>query len=307
MGNEIYNLNSSSVSSYLILGTTENWETAFGNNPPVWGFTEKKQTAWESLKSGDILYLYATGKSRGIIGKGSFLNKFIGKAPRWHSEIETNVVKWKLCFYIQPLTVLPKDLWVANKGPISSSYFDISGAALQGKQILLLNKEQVKKIEEQMNLWQGIIYQAPTEGSSEGKEEPKKPNDEHTNLIEIVEQMGRLQNFYCEREFSIPEEQRRIDVIWKREVKGTPTYAFEVELSGGLDRAVNKLNRCFQLWSTEPRVILPSKDITRINTIVSSFGTKFQKAVIAVDCDRLKQIYEKKKEFKILEREIGLF
>lgn len=308
MGNEIHKLNPSNVLSYLIVGTTENWESAFRNNPPVWGFTEREQTTWENLKSGDILYLYAAARARGVIGKGLLLNKFIGSAPYWGREIEINVVKWKFRFYIQPLTILPKDLWIANKGPIPSSSFDILGAALQGKQILLLNKEQVKKLEEQMNPWRGIIPRGSTIESSkdEVRETPEKSYDEHTNLIEIVEQMGRLQNFYCEREFSIPNEQRRIDVVWKREVKGTPTYAFEVELSGSLDRAINKLNRCFQLWNTEPRVILPNKDITRTSAIVCNFDTRFQKAVITVDCDRLKQIYEKKREFKNLEREMGL-
>jgi len=304
------------LNAYLIVGQTKNWITAFRNNPVVWGFTEKERYAWETIKPNDLLFFHAAGEARGIIGNGLLLNKFLGDKPYWEREIKENRVIWKYRFYIKPIEVLDSGKWLPGKGPIVSKSFGIEGTSLQGKQIIKLEAEQITKIKENMVAWQiGTTYkysvnkrQTLVDQISESAPTTYIPEPrEHTNMINIVEDMGRIQNFYAEREFTIPGEQRRMDVIWKREVTGAPTYAFEIELSGGLDKAINKLNRCHKLWNTEPRLIVPNDEIEKAKNIIKSLDNELREAVIPVSVDQIKNIYEKKKEFKRLEMGIKLF
>jgi len=296
--------------NYLIIGTTENWNRAFEHNPPVWGFTERGRAGWEPLKQGDILYFYAAKEARGIIGKGVLLNKFQGGNPYWSEEENLKLVKWNLRFYFQPVRLLPPDLWHAGRGPVVSSDFGVLGTSLQ-RQIVPLSPEQVASIEKRISTWPTVAVgygQAVEEHPSYAREKPRPSYEpeSHPGLVKIVEQIGALQNFYPQTEFSIPEENRRIDVVWRREVRGTPTYAFEVELSGGLDKALNKLYKCFRLWSTLPRVITPSSEFKKVEQIASSFEPKFKQLVIPITPTQLQDLYERKKGFKDVEKEIGL-
>ena len=296
--------------NYLIVGITKNVHRAFEHNPPVWGFTERERAAWDALQPGDTVYLYAAREARGIICKGNVLNKFRSKDPYWQKEIEIGRAKWPLHFYIQPVRLLPPDMWLAGKGPVPCSEFGIPGTSLQGKQIISLGAEQVARIEERISLWPVVAV-----GTSKPvEEEPtmiRQPSVEysinsHTDLLEVLVEMGKLQSFYPQTEFSIPDENRRVDVIWRREVRGTPTYAFEVELSGGLDKAINKLYKCYRLWSTLPRIITPPSESSKVEHIASLQEPRFKDLVISVSPDQILDIYGKKKDFKNREKEIGL-
>lgn len=286
--------------NYLIIGITKNWQRAFEHNPPVWGLTERERAAWDELQPGDIVYFYAAKEARGIIGKGNILNKFHSNDPYWPKELETGIAKWRLHFYIQPVLLLPPDMWRASKGPVSSSEFNISGTSLQGKQIIFLDRSQVTKIEQKISAWP--VYRV-------GHKLPFKIHDKqdpHSKLIEILEEVGKLQNFYPQIEFAIPDENRRIDVIWRREIRGTPTYAFEVELSAGLDKAINKLYRCYRLWSTLPRIVTPSSGFSKVEHIASLQERRFKDLIISLTPEQIQDIYNKKRSFKDMEQQIGI-
>jgi len=290
---------------YLIIGITKNWHRAFEHNPPVWGLTERERATWDVLQPGDVVYFYAAKEARGIIGKGQILNKFHSNDPYWPKEIESGIARWNLHFYIQPVLLLPPDMWRANKGPVASSEFDISGASLQGKQIILLDELQVSKIEQKISAWP--IYRVGHRPSPQIHDAPVTYKiDSHTQLIDALEEMGKLQNFYPQTEFTIPDENRRIDVIWRREIRGTPTYAFEVELSGGLDKAINKLYKCYRLWSTLPRIVTPSSEFVKVKHIASLQEHGFKDLIIPVTPAQIQDIYNKKRNFKDMEQEIGL-
>ena len=295
------------MNTYLINGITENWERAFSYNPPIWGFTDRKKGSWEALKENDTIYFYASGRARGIIGKGLILNRIHDEQKLiWPEEIESGTVKWPWRFYFNPIVLLNLDLWEAGNGPVPCSEFGMSGASLQGKQIVPLNDEQIKKIEEPMSLWIGVSVgiNPPPVGVEEVPEPETKFPDFHTELITIIADMGKLQSFYPQSEFSIPNENRRVDVVWRREIHGVPTYAFEVELSGGIDRSLNKLYRCHQLFNTLPRMITPPEEHGKIEKISSSLG--FKEKIIALTPEQIKDIYKKKKDFKDLEQVLKL-
>jgi hypothetical protein len=292
--------------NYLIIGITKNWYRAFEHNPPVWGLTERERATWDALRTGDIVYFYAAKEARGIIGKGYILNKFHSNDPYWPKEIETGIAKWKLHFYIQPILLLPPDMWRANKGPVASSEFGISGTSLQGKQIILLDESQVNKIEQKISSTWSIYRIGHKPPPQIHDPSIKYEIDSHIKLIEALEEIGKLQNFYPQTEFVIPEENRRIDVIWRREIRGAPTYAFEVELSGSLDKAINKLYRCYRLWSTSPRIITPSSEFSKVKYIASLQEPGFKDLIISITPEQIQDLYNKKKSYKVLEKEIRL-
>jgi len=303
------------MNAYLINGITKNWRVAFSNNPPIWGFTDREKSGWDRLRDGDVIYFYASGEARGIIGKGLVLNKFRQDNLVWPEEVRGGFPKWPWRFYFKPLILLKPANWLDGKGPIKCSSFDMKGVSLQGKQIISLNDNQINKIENQIVLWGNDIYIGPTQDITrlpssnnvtikDGSHVIYEYSDLHTELINIVSEMGELQDFYVQKEFSIPEENKRIDVIWKRELAGTPTYAFEVELSGGIDRAVNKLYKCYNLWNTLPRLIIPTNESPKVERISSLLGIK--DIVRTISPELIKEIHKKKKDFKMMEKEIGL-
>ena len=300
------------VKNYLINGSTENWHKVFEYNPPHWGFSPEGKSAWDALHSGDIIYFYASKEAKGIIGKGLLLSKFHGIDPIWPREIRIGSSKWPWRFYFKPINLLPPDLWKEGKGPLPSSEFDMMETSLKGKHIVSLNTEHLVKIKEKIFSWPTVSI-GRSKSLSKNTVMIKKfpavecPANSHTRLIEILEEMGKLQNFYPQTEFSIPDEKRKVDVIWRREIQGTPTYAFEIELSGEsgeIKRALQKLDKCYQRWNTLPRIITPSSEATKVSDVASSLGLK--DSIIAITPELIKEIYSKKKKFKDMEKEVGL-
>ncbi len=300
------------LKNYLINGNTEDWHKVFEYNPPHWGFTPEGKSSWDALQSGDIIYFYASKEAKGIIGKGLVLSKFHGIDPFWPREIRIGNSKWPWRFYFKPINLLPPDLWKEGKGPLPSTEFDMMENSLKGKHIVSLNTEHLVKIEEKIFSWPVVSVGINKSLSKNTAMIKKLPDVEcsansHTRLIEILEEMGKLQNFYPQTEFSIPDEKRKIDVIWRREIQGPPTYAFEVELSGEsgkIKRALQKLDQCYQLWNTLPRLIIPSSELSKVTDISSSL--KIKDLVISITPELIKEIYAKKKSFKDMEKEVGL-
>ncbi len=300
------------LKNYLINGDTEDWHKVFEYNPPHWGFTPEGKSAWDALQSGDIIYFYASKEAKGIIGKGLVLSKFHGTDPFWPREIKIGSSKWPWRFYFKPINLLPPDLWKEGKGPLPSAEFDMMEISLKGKHIVSLNTDHLVKIEEKIFSWPVVnvgINKSLTKNPAMIKEFPSVEcsTNSHIKLIEILEAMGKLQNFYPQTEFSIPDEKRKVDVIWRREIQGTPTYAFEIELSGELgeiERELQKLDKCYRLWNTLPRIITPASQIPRVTEIAASLELK--DLVISITPELIKKIYAQKKSFKDLEKEVGL-
>jgi hypothetical protein len=96
--------------------------------------------------------------------------------------------------------------------------------------------------------------------------------------------------------FSILNKFQGGDPYWRKEI--------EVDLSGGVDRALNKLHRCYRLWSTLSRIITPSSEFSKVDNISSSLGLK--DLIVPITPEHIKEIYDKKKSFKEKEKEVRL-
>lgn len=238
------------------------------------------------------------------------MNTIKGDDPYWPAEKIAGFAKWPLRFYFRPVQLLPQAHWKAGKGPISSSEFGIAGVNLQGKQSLVLTPEQVMKIEAKISSsWPELAIGStlPEIARDALPVECPVELDLHTKLIKMLEEMGSMQNFYPQLEFNIPNENRRIDVIWRRAMQGTPTYAFEVELSGGLDRSLNKLFRCRQLFNTEPKIVVPNSEFGKVKRIANGLSGDFGHVLTSIEPNQVEELYDRKKEFKTMESGIKIF
>lgn len=61
-----------------------------------------------------------------------------------------------------------------------------------------------------------------------------------------------------------------------RELAGSPTLAFEVELSGAIERAVVKLKIAFHRWNSQPRVIAPAEQHHRVQGLLAAEEPRFR-------------------------------
>lgn len=89
--------------------------------------------------------------------------------------------------------------------------------------------------------------------------------------------IGKLQFNHTQLEYPIelPDENKNLDVVWKRELSGVPTFAFEVELSGGLEKAIARLKFAYTRWNSQPRVIVPPKFSKKVNNILATEERNF--------------------------------
>ena len=88
------------------------------------------------------------------------------------------------------------------------------------------------------------INEGPTIPELEiGKDVKKDKKISHRKLQEQIAEIGKLQFYYSELEYPLPisSENRNLDVVWKRELDGVPTFAFEVEMSGNIEKAISRL------------------------------------------------------------------
>lgn len=102
-------------------------------------------------------------------------------------------------------------------------------------------------------------------------------------------------------------EQRRLDVVWKRELAGSPTLAFEVELSGGIERAVAKLRIAFNRWNSQPRIVAPADSHHRVRGLLGSEESRFRDQFRIYEPGTVAALLTKKRDLREFERQIGLY
>ena len=94
---------------------------------------------------------------------------------------------------------------------------------------------------------------------SEMEEKPPKRLRKHTELQDMIFEIGEFNKFFSEREYSIGEK-RRLDVVWKRTQDGKPLHVFEIQLNEPLYGALGKLKHAWEIWpGSELRLVTTEK------------------------------------------------
>ncbi|MBI2578342.1 MAG: hypothetical protein HYW26_01380 [Candidatus Aenigmarchaeota archaeon] len=310
--------------NWLVIGVIKNWETALSHPVPLWGLKPRYQSDFSSLNVGDFIWFYATSPVKGIIGIGRVKDKYIDNVnPVWEEEKKNKEVIWPLRFRIQILKTLSRDKWKTDK-------IDISDFRLNwqvGFQLLDI-KKSIRLFElaestfgtKTTDLFRGstIIQPVVSQPMTVMESSPKyiavehitsKGTLSHRDLQNTIAEIGKLQFYHTELEYPInlSHEDKNIDVVWKREISGVPTYVFEVELSGMIERAVMRLKFAFNRWNSLPRIVVPKEAIKKILNIASAEDKHFSDKLKIYEPIHIMNLIEKKRELKGMEENLGLY
>ncbi len=300
--------------SWLVIGIPENWDTSLAHPIPLWGLKPHYSTAFQLLREGDVLWIYVTAPVKGIVGVGYLKDKYIESSNLfWPEECEKRKVIWPFRFRIHLQKCIARNLWESKKIPIGDFglNWQIGFQSLDDKQAAELAKRSQAVLGN--DIYTGATIVAPTVGESGSVDltppEMEKPSPKHRDLQVMVAEIGKLQYYHAELEYPIDlaGEHRSLDVVWKREVGGAPSFAFEVELSTGLEKAVGRLKFAYKRWNSRPRIIVPSDDVGRVRNILTAEEREFGEQLRVYEPSQLIDLLEKKKHLKDIEQELGIY
>lgn len=260
---------------WLVVGSEKNWKVSF-ENKNLWGLKDFRElrSLWNMLREGDGLLFYVSKPVHGIVGFGHVVTKFRQTNPLWPEEIKTNQVIWPLRFEFDIEYCLPPSLWKSHKYT-SHDLQMISRMVFQCYPVEEVNAARVA-----LDL-KPLTETVPVSLSELGTtSEPItiKHNDVKAFLAEI----GRIQGYIADEEY--PLESTRLDVVWRRVERSVPTFVFEVQIGGDIYHAMAKLKHAFDIWNSHI-------------FLVATMGDK----------SKYQELLEKKRDYKDMERALGIF
>ncbi|MGE4555129.1 MAG: hypothetical protein AB7D02_03335 [Candidatus Paceibacterota bacterium] len=305
------------VKNWLVIGIPDNWETALSQPVPLWGLKPRYQVEFQSMNIGDFLWFYATAPVAGVIGVGVVKDKYVDNVNLiWNEEKKLKEVIWPLRFRIHVLKVLPRDRWKTDKIKINDFhlFWQIGFQILRDKDAIELF-QRVKSIFDVPtldNLFVGTTI--PQSLIKEKQHVYTSPLQEklitsHHELQNQIAEIGKLQFYYTETEYSItlPGEKKNLDVVWKREIDGVPTFVFEVELAGSFEKAIERLKFAFQKWNSRPRIVVSQDSIKRIYNILTVSDRNFAQQVKIYEPTQITDLLNRKRELKTLEQNLNIY
>lgn len=267
---------------WMAVGTTENWKEAFAKGN-IWGLREQQRRHWDALQQGDAVLFYAVRPVAGIVGYGTVKTKFHQTQPFWSEELERNKVIWSLCFEFNLEYCLPPDGWETDR--LTSELLRFK-AGLTFRQLdASLAQEVISKFKER---------------HVEQLEEPTSHKEVKDKLIEI----GRLQGYIAEGEYSF--DLGKLDVVWRRVERSVPTYVFEVHVKGDLYHDISKLKHAFDLWNSRIFLVSSQADYGKVKALLSGSFHEIGGQLRFIDLERIKDLYQRKRAFLDLEKELGI-
>ncbi|OQX51549.1 hypothetical protein B5M47_00380 [candidate division CPR3 bacterium 4484_211] len=305
-------LNSLQVQIWLVIGSIENWMTALSQPLPVWGLKESYYGQFNSLAMNDLCIFYVKSPIKGVIGVGLVKDKYIDRTNKiWKEEIEKKKVIWPLRFRLQVLNVLPFEAWQGKEGKLTPvSISDLPIIWQIGFQQLPPQKstwvlEKIRKSWGVSDFIKGAtILRMPLsiKHVDYGKEK-EEFTPGHKEIQRLLAETGKMQHFFSETEYKLPVagEDKRLDVVWKREFSGVPTYAFEVEISRNIEKALARLKVAFGLWNTKPRLIVPESDFEKVKFYLDRESKNFRKEFFFFEPEGVNKILTAKLKLRDIE------
>lgn len=242
---------------------------------------------WGRLSKGDYVLFYATKPVSGIIGYGVVKTKFKQDKPLWPKEVNEGRVIWPYRFEFDVEFCLPQDKWIINK--VSSKY--MSAAARGGFQIV--KEKEAQEIIERFTL-----------PKVKRKISVKKPISIHDEIKDKIVQLGKLQGFIAESEYDM--DGGKLDVVWRRVERGSPTYVFEVQIGGDLYHAIGKLKHAHDLWNSNIYLIITERDSTKCYELLSGTFHEIKGKIHIIEVDKIQKLYELKKAYRDYETQLGI-
>ena len=128
---------------------------------------------------------------------------------------------------------------------------------------------------------------------------------DHDQVKAYLAEIGRLQGYVADEEY--PIESARLDVVWRRVERSVPTFAFEVHIGGDIYHAMAKLKHAFDLWNSHVFLVAGMSDKSKYQELLTGTFHEVEKQMRFVDITFVKQLLEKKRGYKEMERALGIF
>ncbi len=307
------------VRNWLLVGISENWETALSQPVPIWGLKLRYQEQFQALSIGDIVWFYATSPISGVIGLGTIKDKYVDNINLvWDKEQEEKEVIWPLRFRIHVLKVIGRKRWKKDNVKISDFHLNwqIGFQLLQSIHVkeLITRSEQLFGGVSQGDFFRGAtisepLVAEPTTQKYVALVQKERQFATHRDLQQKIAEIGKLQFYHTQLEYPVelPNEDKNLDVVWKREIAGVPTFAFEVELSGVIEKAIARLKFAYVRWNSRPRIVVPQKYVKKVNNIVATEDRDFCNQFKMYEPIQLLELLNKKRELKNLEQNLEVY
>lgn len=288
---------------WIILGPKGSWELAFKQGG-IWGVKPLLYPEWKALDRGDRLFFYATAPISGVIGTGRFDSRFIQDKPLWPDEMSLRKVLYPYRFQFQIDYVIEPNNWKSDGVKIALTIQEMR------RGVNLLYERTADNLKESFSKKFRCRFSDQDQQTTMPlpKATPASPRSvsapSHSQLQDMVFQIGQMNRLISEKEY--PMESERLDVVWRRVEKSAPTYAFEVQVGGDIYHALGKLKHAFDLWNSNIFLVRTSEDRQRADSLLNGTFREIQERVKQLTTEKVRELYEQKRRWVDIEKEIGL-
>lgn len=281
---------------WILTGNEENWEIAVRDK--VWGVREGLlKKSWDKLERGDLLFFYTTSPVGGLIGLGFVESKFKQDKPLWPDELRQKKVIYPYRFGFNIIYYLP-DSWREKNINVA----DLKLPYQRGINSLSRNdaiNEILKRAREKWNVEPAVFVEGEIE-----QEKAKGGLSLHNEIRDKLYSIGQVENFISEKEYPLDGE--RLDVTWRRVVRGVPTRVFEVQIGGSIHQAISKLKHAWDLWNSEPFLIIESQQKQKAEELLNGTFHEIEKVLKVITIDKVEELYDYLISSRKLKEEFGL-
>jgi len=273
---------------WVAVGPTEHWEIAFGQGN-IWGLTTsaRNKALWTSISEGDHILFYATSPVSGVIGYGIIKTKFKQDKPLWPQEIKEHKVIWFYRFEFDVTYCLPKGKWKTDRV--------VSKGLLPRRGFHILQQEFAEQIVEIL---------APRFIEPEKVEGKKGKIPIHHEIKAKLLEIGSLQRMISESEYDM--NGGKLDVVWRRVEKGSPTYVFEIQVGGDLYHAMGKLKHAHDLWNSNIFLVITGNDVGKAHQLLSGTFHEILGKIRIIEIEKIDQLFRLKKAYRDYESQLGI-
>ncbi|MBN2019744.1 MAG: hypothetical protein JW749_05910 [Sedimentisphaerales bacterium] len=285
---------------WIILGPEQSWKTAFEQGC-IWGAKEVLYPEWKALDKGNPIFFHVTGNIKGIVGVGIIQTKFIQDKPLWPDEIAIKQVLYPLRFEFSVDYLLPDSDWRKRKISPGLSIQEMRRGInlLQARTVEKLYSAFEREFNHPISLTQPTLNVIATESRKEQLHPP-----DHSQIQEMIFQIGRMNRLISEKEY--PMENERLDVVWRRVERSSPTYAFEIQIGGDLYHALGKLKHAFDLWNSNIFLVVADKEMDKVAPLLAGTFHEIQDKVKILTSEVVSELYTQKKTWVDIEKKVGL-
>lgn len=296
---------STATKFWLVVGTPQNWHTAFDYGG-IWGLRRTQRHYWEAIaENSDILFFYVTRPVSGVVGYGTARTKLHQPSPLWPEERARNEVIWPLRFEFDTLSCLPPSLWQQQR--ISSQ--DLKARARSGFQSIdrALAEELLRPLP--AGFPEGLVLTSPIGLRAApiqiaGSDNAPGVADPHGRAQWLIAEIGRLQRFVADTEY--PLENRRLDVVWRRVQRSVPSFVFEVQVGGNLTEGVGKLKQAYDLWNSNIFLVGREEHRRATGELAQGAFHEIQHRLRFIELDQVEELYQSKRAYRELEGALGI-